>query len=122
VALLSAESSESIRPRAQQLAIETVLLGYKDKLEGLAKLLEQERVSAADVCYVGDDLPDIPVMRAVGLSVAVADAHPLVRAAAGWVTRCRGGRGAVREVAERLLKAQGKWPAILSRYFPGLGR
>ena len=122
VALLSGESPDAARHRAERLGIETVLLGHKDKLAGLKKLLAAERVAAAQVCYVGDDLPDVPVMRVVGVAVAVADAHPLARAAADWVTRQPGGRGAVREVAERILKIQGLWPAILSRYYPQLRR
>jgi len=118
VALLSGESHEAVRHRAERLGIRTVLLGYKNKTEGLEKLLSAEKVTADNVCYVGDDLPDVPVMRAVGLAVAVADAHPLVRECSHWVTRCPGGRGAVREVAERLLKTQDKWTEVVSRYFP----
>ena len=118
VAILSSESREAVRHRARRLGIRTVLLGYKNKLVGLDQLLVSEQVEPEHVCYVGDDLPDVPVMRAVGLAVAVADAHPLVRDAAHWVTRCDGGRGAVREVAEHILKSQGLWPKILSRYFP----
>ena len=117
VALLSGECREAVRHRAERLGIETVLLGYKDKLKGLAELLDAEGVSGEDVAYVGDDLPDIPVMTRVGLAVAVRDAHPLVRGVAHWVTRRRGGRGAVREVAERLLKVKGLWPDVLERYF-----
>ena len=117
VALLSGENRDAVRHRAERLGIQTVLLGYKDKRLGLQDLLAAEQVALEEICYVGDDLPDLPVLRAVGLGVAVADAHPLVRAAAAWVTANPGGRGAVREVAERLLKAQGKWPGILGRYF-----
>ena len=120
VALLSGESRDAVRHRAERLGIETVLLGYKDKREGLAHLLAAEKVEADAVAYVGDDLPDIPVMTRVGLAIAVRDAHPLVRGVAHWVTRRPGGRGAVREVAERLLKVKGLWPDVLERYLePG---
>lgn len=121
VALLSGESREAVRHRAERLRIETVLLGYKDKRRGLADLLEAEDAPAEAICYVGDDLPDVPVMRAVGLAVAVADAHPIAKSAADWVLSKPGGCGAVRELAERLLKAQGKWRAILERYFSEAG-
>lgn len=117
VALLSGENRDAVRHRAERLGIETALLGYKDKRLGLAELLKAEEARPEAICYVGDDLPDLPVMRAVGLGVAVADAHPLVLAEAGWVTSKPGGRGAVREVCERILKAQGKWRGILARYF-----
>jgi len=118
VAILSGESREAVRHRARRLGIRTVLLGFKNKLVGLDQLLAAENVEPDQVCYVGDDLPDVPVMRAVGLAVAVADAHPLARSTAHWVTRRAGGEGAVREVAERILKVQGLWPRILSRYVP----
>jgi 3-deoxy-D-manno-octulosonate 8-phosphate phosphatase (KDO 8-P phosphatase) len=118
VAVLSGESREAVRHRARRLDIRTVLLGFKDKLAGFRELLKAEGVEPRQVCYVGDDLPDVPPMRSAGLAVAVADAHPLVREAAHWVTRQPGGRGAVREIAERILQAQGLWASILARYFP----
>ena len=116
VAILSGESRDAVRHRAERLGVATVLLGYKDKREGLAELLAAEGISAEELCYVGDDLPDIPPIRAAGLAVAVADAHPMARSAAHWVTRRPGGRGAVREVAERILRAKGLWPEAVSRY------
>lgn len=121
VALLSGESRDAVRHRAERLGIETVLLGYKDKRRGLVDLLKAEGAAPEEICYVGDDLPDVPVMRAVGLSAAVADAHPMVRAVADWIVPRAGGRGAVREVAERILAAQGKWGMILERYFSEAG-
>jgi len=116
VAILSGECREAVRLRAERLGIETVLLGYKDKYAGFHDLLAAERVKADEVCYVGDDAPDAPVLRAAGVGVAVADAVPMVLASADWVTRRAGGRGAVREVAERILRVQGFWPAIEQRY------
>ena len=121
VALLSGESRDAVRHRAERLGIQTVLLGYKNKRRGLEDLLKAEDASVEEICYVGDDLPDVPVMRAVGLAVAVADADPMAKSAARFVLSKPGGRGAVRELAERLLKAQGKWQAILERYFSEAG-
>lgn len=115
-AILSGRSAAAVTHRAKELKIRHVLQGYKDKLAGLKQLLRKTRVKAEEVCYVGDDLPDLPVMRVVGLAVAVANARPEVRRAADCVTRARGGAGAVREVAEMILKAQGKWGGIMTRY------
>ncbi|HRU07251.1 MAG TPA: HAD hydrolase family protein, partial [Candidatus Brocadiia bacterium] len=98
VAILSGECREAVRIRAERLGIGTVLLGYKDKYTGFCDLLAAERVKAAEVCYVGDDAPDAPVMRAAGVGVAVADATSMALASADWVTKRPGGRGAVREV------------------------
>jgi 3-deoxy-D-manno-octulosonate 8-phosphate phosphatase (KDO 8-P phosphatase) len=116
VAFLSGRESEAVRHRARELGVAHVRQGAKDKLPAYESLLADLGLSDAEVCYVGDDLPDIPVMRRVGLSVAVADAREEVRALAHYVTHASGGQGAVREVAERLLKAAGKWAAILARY------
>ena len=116
VAILSGRRAQAVDHRAKELGIRLVLQGVKFKLVGLKRLARLAKIPAGSMCYVGDDLPDIPVMRQVGLAVAVADARPEVRRAAHWVTRARGGRGAVREVAERILKAQRKWANIVVRY------
>ena len=106
--------------RARQIGMTYCLQGFKHKPDGLDRIVRRSGVSADAICFVGDDLPDIHVMRRVGLAVAVADARPEVRRVAHWVTRLAGGRGAAREIAERILKTQGKWAAIVARY--GLGR
>jgi 3-deoxy-D-manno-octulosonate 8-phosphate phosphatase (KDO 8-P phosphatase) len=116
VAILSGRRARAVTHRARELDIRPVLQGYKFKADGLRRLLRETKLPAEAMAFVGDDLPDIPVMRAVGLAVAVADARPEVRAAAHWVTRTPGGRGAVREVAERILRLQGRWADIIARY------
>jgi 3-deoxy-D-manno-octulosonate 8-phosphate phosphatase (KDO 8-P phosphatase) len=78
-------------------------------------MLEELNISDAEVCYVGDDLVDLSMMKRVGLPVAVGDAVADVKEAAAYVTTARGGHGAVREVAEMILKAQGKWDAVLAK-------
>jgi 3-deoxy-D-manno-octulosonate 8-phosphate phosphatase (KDO 8-P phosphatase) len=118
VALLSGRRCEAVEHRARQLGITHVRQDAKDKLPAYEELLEELGLTDEVVCYVGDDLADIPVLRRAGLAVAVADARPEVRAIADEVTEAPGGHGAVRELAERLLKSQGKWEAILSRYSP----
>ena len=86
------------------------------KAPAIEKILQESGIAARDAAFVGDDFHDVPAMRRTGLAIAVADARPEVRAAADWVTKAPGGGGALREVAELLLKAQGRWPEIRSRY------
>ena len=115
-AILSGRYVEAVRDRAQVLGIEDLVLGAKVKIEGYEEIRQRAGIQDEDVAYVGDDLPDIPVMRRVGLAVAVANAVPEVIEHADMVTEKRGGDGAVREVAEFILRAQGKWDTILQRY------
>ena len=117
-AILSGRAARAVNLRARELGIRHVLQGYKRKLDGLEKLARRARIPPERMCYVGDDLPDIPVMRKVAFAVAVAGARPEVIRAAHWVTTAGGGRGAAREVAEKILKTQGKWRGILARYGP----
>jgi 3-deoxy-D-manno-octulosonate 8-phosphate phosphatase (KDO 8-P phosphatase) len=116
VALITGRSSRCVEYRAAELGVEYVFQGAKVKLEPYEALLEMSGLSDAQVACVGDDLPDLPLLRRCGLAVAVADAAEEVKAAADVVTAAAGGRGAAREVAELILKAQGKWDTILRRY------
>jgi 3-deoxy-D-manno-octulosonate 8-phosphate phosphatase (KDO 8-P phosphatase) len=116
VAIISGRSSPAVRQRARELAIDAVIQGVSGKLSALRSLLTGMELRPEQVCAVGDDLPDLPVMKNVGLAVAVADASPQVRQDAHMVTTAAGGRGAVREVIEVLLGGQGVWQAIVDRY------
>ena len=116
VGVLSGRSSQANRQRAQELRLDVVVEGESDKVAGLGKALGELGVAAEECCYVGDDLLDVPVMRRVGLAVAVADAADEVRGAAHLVTGHGGGHGAVREVAEWLLKQAGRWQEVTRRY------
>lgn len=109
VAFLSGRDSEAVRRRASELGVEHVHLGIADKLAGFEGLLTQLKLQASEVAYVGDDLPDLPLLDRAGLGFAVADAAPELRAAADIVLRSGGGEGAVREACEQLLKVQGRW-------------
>jgi 3-deoxy-D-manno-octulosonate 8-phosphate phosphatase (KDO 8-P phosphatase) len=119
VAILSGRRSEAVSRRAAELGIHPVYQGCDDKAAGFAALTAELGVAAEAVCGVGDDLPDLPFLRRCGLAVAVADAASEVRAAADHVTASPGGRGAVREAVEWLLKARGQWPALADRYQTG---
>lgn len=117
VAWLSGRTSPVVEVRARELGVREVIQGAKQKLPALRRLLRRLGFSPQEVCYVGDDLPDIPVLRRVGVACAVADAPEEVKAVCQVVTRAPGGRGAVREVAERILRARGAWEELLGRYY-----
>lgn len=117
--LVTGRASQIVTQRAAELGIEIVRQGVEDKWPAVEQILTALRLSAEQVCYLGDDLPDLPVIARVGLGVAVADASDDVLDAAHYVTRLPGGQGAVREVIEFVLKCQGRWQHILQRY---LGR
>jgi 3-deoxy-D-manno-octulosonate 8-phosphate phosphatase (KDO 8-P phosphatase) len=110
VVLITGRSSKALTHRAEDLGIREIHQGVKDKDALLKKITLEKQCRQDQVCCVGDDLPDIPMFRHAGLRVAVSDAVPEVKAASNWVTRLKGGEGAVREVCELILKSQGKWP------------
>jgi len=105
-AVISGRRSSMTARRCRELGVRHVLQGVEDKLAAFHRLRRRLRIPAGECACVGDDLPDVPLMREVGLSFAVADAHPHARSAAGVITRLSGGRGAVREVCDYLLEAR----------------
>jgi YrbI family 3-deoxy-D-manno-octulosonate 8-phosphate phosphatase len=107
--LVTSRNSQIVRMRAAELGIAHVRQGFDEKLPAAMDIMNQLGLTPAQVCYIGDDLPDLPVMRAVGLSVAPADGSGDVRQAAHWVLRSAGGDGCVRELVEKLLKAKSRW-------------
>ena len=116
VGLLSARTSGATAQRAAQLAIRTVSQGVTNKLSGYEQIIQDAGVTDQDVAYMGDDLLDIPVLRRVGLSAAPADAAPEVRERVDWVSPSGGGRGAVRDLIEFVLRAQERWDGIVQQY------
>jgi len=115
-ALISGRESETITRRAEELGIELVFQKIWNKLEVYEKILVDTELTHDEVAYIGDDLIDIPLLRRVGLAVAVADAVDEVKAAAHLITQRPGGQGAVREVIDLILRAQGHWDSLLERY------
>jgi 3-deoxy-D-manno-octulosonate 8-phosphate phosphatase (KDO 8-P phosphatase) len=109
VAFISGRASDAVVRRGEELGVDAMLLGIDDKSAAFDDLLARFEISDDQVAYVGDDLPDLPLLRRAGLSFAVADAAPEVRSAAHVVLRTNGGQGAVREACERILKAKGAW-------------
>jgi 3-deoxy-D-manno-octulosonate 8-phosphate phosphatase (KDO 8-P phosphatase) len=115
-AVISGRRSAVVERRAAELGLGPVVQGAERKLEALRAVLRDTGLRPEQVCAVGDDLPDLPVLRHCGVAVAVADACPEVRADAHHVTAAPGGRGAVREVVEWLLTAQGLWAGLVERF------
>ena len=116
VGLLSARHSATTTQRAAQLGISLVYQGVTSKAAAYADILRDIAVTDAEVAYMGDDLVDLAVLGRVGLSSAPSDAVPEVRSAVDFVSTCRGGDGAVRELVELILRVQGRWDSIISSY------
>ena len=113
--IISGRTSPAVEYRARELEIEFLQEGILDKIVPYEKILRAAGLRDAEVCYVGDDVVDLPVLRRAGLAATVADCHPLVRRHVHYITRAPGGLGAVREVADLILTAQGKWSQALGR-------
>ena len=116
--IITGRKSTAVERRAHDLKIAYVHQFAKDKIKALNEIIAEAGVSAEECAYVGDDLADIPPMRRVGLAVAVADAVEETKQSAHYVTNMKGGRGAVREVSELILKSQGRWPELMRIFMP----
>ena len=114
--LITGRSSHVVKIRAAELGVEIVRQAAEEKLPVAQEILGQLQLEPRQACYIGDDLPDLPAMRHVGLAVAVADACEEARAAAHYVTQLGGGLGAVRETIEMILKAQRRWNDLVQKF------
>ena len=114
--VISGRLSPATAERAKQVKMTYVYQGHIEKIPILEEILAKSGIAPEDTAYAGDDLTDVVVMRRVGLAIATANARPEVQRAAHYVTTASGGQGAIREVAELLLQAQGRWSAILKKY------
>jgi 3-deoxy-D-manno-octulosonate 8-phosphate phosphatase (KDO 8-P phosphatase) len=114
--VISGRVSPATEERARQVKMRYVYQGHIEKIPILQEIQQASGVPLIDMAYVGDDLTDIVVMRRVGLAIAPANAREEVKRAAHYVTKASGGRGAIREVVELILSAQGRWPDILKKY------
>ncbi len=115
-AILTGRTSRVVEVRAREVGIAHVVQGAADKLSAFRELLDKTRLAAEQACFVGDDLPDLAVLRQCGLAVAVADACAEVKASAQHVTSAPGGKGAVREAIELILGCQGIWPKVVAHF------
>ena len=116
VALLTGRQSEVVKHRANELGITEVHQKIFNKKEVFAEILQNNNLNANQAAFIGDDIIDIPVLKEAGFSATVADAIDIVKKTVDYVTKNKGGRGAVREVCEMLLQAQGRWPEIAAKY------
>lgn len=115
-AVITARTSRLMKRRAKELRVDVLAQGQLLKLPAYEQLLKRLRASDEQVCAIGDDLMDLPILRRAGLAVAVSNAVDEVKAVAHYVTRRAGGRGAVREVVDLILKTKGVWDEIMQRY------
>lgn len=116
VAIITARRSVAVERRVRELGIDHCVQGREDKLQALDELLVQAGFSLPETAYMGDDLPDLAAIMAVGLGMTVANASSEVAARAAWRSRARGGEGAVREACEMLLRERGQWQDIIQTY------
>jgi len=116
VGLISGRSSTIVEARAKELQMSFVRLGVSDKLHALDEALAQESCALDEMAYMGDDLPDLGILRRAGLSATVADAPQAVRSRVDYVARANGGYGAVRELVEVILESQGKLDELVADY------
>jgi len=116
VAIISGRHSQVVDRRARELGIAEVYQGCHNKIVAYEKLLAKSDIADKDAAYIGDDVVDIPLFKRVGFPIAVADAVEEAKEAALFITNARGGRGAVREICDLILKANGKWNELLDEY------
>ena len=114
--IITAKHSRTIAPRAKDMHVAEVFADIFPKTAVLDKIIKKYRVALDEICFIGDDLVDLSLLRKIGLPVATANASADIKVIAAYVTVCSGGRGAVREVAELILKSQGKWKDVLDFY------
>lgn len=116
VAIISGRSSRALELRAANLGIAELHMGVADKRTLLSELALQRRIDLRQTGYMGDDVVDLPILRASGFSATVADGHSEVRARVDYVAGNGGGRGAVREVCELIIRARGQWDVVMAEY------
>lgn len=116
VGIITGRTSKLLTRRTEELDIELVVQGREDKLTALKEILKDRAIDLEEIAFVGDDLPDLAVIRRVGLGITPANGNHIVASQALWQTKKGGGQGAVREVAELILNAQGKLEALLAAY------
>jgi len=109
IAIITGGRNEAVRERFKELGVFDIYLGAHHKLDAYQDLMDNYDLKAEEILYIGDDIPDIPVMEKVGLGCCPADAVPDVKARADYISHKKGGEGCVRELIEQVLRVQGKW-------------
>ncbi len=114
--LITARGSKAIKPRARDMRVEAIFSDISPKSAVIDKILKRFKVTLDEICFVGDDLVDLCLMKKVGFAIAVFNACPEIKTLAHYITLREGGRGAIREVVEIILKAKGKWQEVTQPY------
>lgn len=117
IGIITGRTSEVVTKRARELGVEILYQGALRKIEPYLEILSEQGLTDSEVAYMGDDIVDLPILRRVGFSATVADAVPDVAPLVDYVTLRSGGRGAVREVCDMILKACGRWDDLTTHYF-----
>jgi len=115
-AIISGRRSRAVTIRAKELGIQYIYQGIFNKVKIMEKIIKKEKIKSKNVCYIGDDVTDLALLRRVGFSVAVMNSVPEVKSVVDYVTTKKGGKGAVREIAKMILKAKGLWNQIINNY------
>ncbi len=118
VGIITGRKSNALISRCHNLGIDIIFDGITDKAAALETIIQKYTIPCEHIAFMGDDLPDLPVMRKAGIGISVSDADETVRQHADYVTMQKGGKGAVREVCEAILKAKNLWDKILGSYLP----
>lgn len=116
IAIITARQSKLVNKRMQDLGIQYVYQGARDKLIAFEALITQLEIKPTECCYVGDDILDLAVMRRCGVAITVPTGHELVKEYAQYITQAQAGQGAAREVCDMIVKAQGKWDTLMAHY------
>lgn len=116
VGIVTGRAGRALKHRCENLGIHLVFDGVRDKAAVLPSISRETGIAPENTAFVGDDFPDIPLLKRVGVAIAVNDAHELVRGQADMVTEEKGGKGAVREICEAILKAKGLWDAACNNF------
>lgn len=117
VVVMTSRHSDALTRRCRELGIHRLVQNAADKFEQLLALARETGVALEEICYIGDDLPDLPAIAAAGLSAAPSDAAQEVRERVTWTLHARGGHGAFRELVERLLRERGEWDAVIRQFY-----
>ena len=115
--IISGGKNDGVRIRLEGLGIKNIYLGAKNKIEQLDDYLTSNDIKSENVLYMGDDIPDYPVMKGIGLPCCPQDAVPEIKSISKYISHKKGGKGAVRDVIEQVLKVQGKWSGFYSAQF-----
>ena len=115
--IVTAGKSKIVKHRARDLKVTATYHGFMDKIDAFNHLLKRFNATPEEVCFIGDDIIDMPILKRVGFAIAVPNAVDEVKKLAHHVTVHKGGRGAVREICDLILKSQGKWDLVTSKYF-----